>query len=453
MSTPSTDVAPDASSPDRRSVGFTTATAIAIADMIGIGVFTSLGFQVKDIPSGFALLMLWTIGGVVAVCGALSYAELATALPRSGGEYNFLSRIYHRAVGFLAGWISGTIGFAAPVAVAAMAFGQYFIGVAPAGPPVWLLAIAIIWIVSAFHLAGVRQGSAFQNISTLLKIALIAGFIIAGFVLGERSTLSFAPSSQDIGLILSAPFAISLVYVMYSYSGWNAATYIAGEVRDPQKTLPLSLMVAVLVVMGLYVALNAVFLYTTPTSALAGQVDVGMIAGRHIFGENGGRIVGGLICLGLVSAISSMMWIGPRVTMVMGEDMPLFRPFAKRTASGTPNRAILLQAVVATGLVLTGSFESVVQFIQFSLMFCSLLAVTGVIVLRWTQPDLPRPYRIWAYPLPPLIFMAVTIFMMVHQLKGKPVESLGGLALMLTGLGVWVYSERFGASTAKVGSE
>ena len=124
MSTPSTDVAPDASSPDRRSVGFTTATAIAIADMIGIGVFTSLGFQVKDIPSGFALLMLWTIGGVVAVCGALSYAELATALPRSGGEYNFLSRIYHRAVGFLAGWISGTIGFAAPVAVAAMAFGQ-----------------------------------------------------------------------------------------------------------------------------------------------------------------------------------------------------------------------------------------------------------------------------------------------------------------------------------------
>ena len=438
------------------SVTFTTATAIAIADMIGIGVFTSLGFQVKDIPSGFALLMLWTIGGVVAICGALSYAELAAAFPRSGGEYNFLSRIYHRAVGFLAGWISGTIGFAAPVAVAAMALGQYLTGVASSAPPGWISAIAVIWGVSAFHLAGVRQGSAFQNISTLLKIALIVGFIMAGFVLGERSSMSFAPSSRDIGLIVSAPFAISLVYVMYSYSGWNAATYIAGEIHDHQRTLPLSLFVAVLVVMGLYVALNAVFLYTTPVSALAGQVDVGLIAGRHIFGENGGRVVGGLICLGLVSAISSMMWIGPRVTMVMGEDMPLFSAFAKRSASGTPNRAILLQAVVATLLVLTGSFESVVQFIQFSLMFCSLLAVVGVIVLRFTRPELPRPYRVWGYPLPPLVFMAVTVFMMVHQLREKPAESLGGLALMLTGLAVYFYSVRFEqrrASATSVGRE
>jgi basic amino acid/polyamine antiporter, APA family len=424
----------------RPSVTFTTATAIAIADMIGIGVFTSLGFQVKDIPSGFALLMLWTIGGLVALCGALAYAELATAMPRSGGEYNFLSRTYHRAVGFLAGWISGTIGFAAPVAVAAMAFGQYLTGVAPWAPAPWIAALAVIWIVSAFHLAGLREGTMFQNISTLLKVALIVAFIVAGFMLGERSTLSFAPSSRDLGLILSAPFAISLVYVMFSYSGWNAATYIAGEIRDPQRVLPFSLLTAVLVVAALYILLNAVFLYTTPIGALAGQVDVGLVAGRHIFGDSGGRIVGALICLGLVSAVSSMMWIGPRVTMVMGEDMPFLSAFARRSASGSPNRAILLQAGVATALVLTGSFESVVQFIQFSLMASSLLAVVGVIVLRFTQPDLPRPYRVWAYPLTPLVFIAVTVFMMVHQLRELPMQSLGGLALMSTGLIVYFVS-------------
>ena len=426
----------------RASVSFTTATAIAIADMIGIGVFTSLGFQVKDIPSGFALLMLWTIGGLVALCGALSYAELATAMPRSGGEYNFLSRTYHRAVGFLAGWISATVGFAAPVAVAAMAFGQYLTGVAPWAPPAWFSALAVIWIVSAFHLAGLREGAFFQNVSTLLKVALIAAFIVAGFTLGQPTSISFAPSPGDLGLIFSAPFAISLVYVMFSYSGWNAATYIAGEIRDPQRVLPFSLLTAVLVVAALYILLNAVFLYTTPIGALAGQVDVGLVAGRHVFGEGGGRIVGALICLGLVSAISSMMWIGPRVTMVMGEDIPALSAFAARSAAGAPTRAILLQVGVASALVLTGSFESVVQFIQFSLMACSLLAVTGVIVLRYTRPDLPRPYRVWAYPLTPLIFMAVTVFMMIHQLRGQPLQSLGGLALMLTGLVVYALSAK-----------
>jgi APA family basic amino acid/polyamine antiporter len=427
------------------SVTFTTATAIAVADMIGIGVFTSLGFQVKDIPSGFALLMLWVIGGTVAMCGALSYAELATAFPRSGGEYNFLSRTYHRAVGFLAGWVSATVGFAAPVAVAAMAFGQYLIGVTPGLAPAWLLAVSVIWGVTLVLLAGVRQSSTFQNISTLLKVGLIFAFIVAGFMFGKPSSMTFAPSSKDIGLILSAPFAISLVYVMYSYSGWNAATYIAGDVQDAQRTLPLSLVVAVLTVMTLYIGLNAVFLYTTPVEKLAGQVDVGLVAGREIFGENGGRLVGALICIGLVSAISSMMWIGPRVTMVMGEDMPLLRAFARRSSGGTPTLALLLQACVATVLVWTGSFESVVQFIQFSLMFCSLLAVIGVLVLRFMQPDLPRPYRVWGYPITPLVFTAVTLFMMVHQLREKPVESLGGLGMMLAGLAVYFSSARAGA--------
>jgi APA family basic amino acid/polyamine antiporter len=423
------------------SVGFSTATAIAVADMIGIGVFTSLGFQVLGLTSGFSIMMLWIVGGIVAVCGALAYAELATALPRSGGEYNFLSRIYHRAVGFLAGWVSATVGFAAPVALMAMAFGKYFEGVMPGAPPL-LLALALVWGVTAIHLAGIKQGSAFQNWSTALKVALIVAFIVAGFMFGKPTGISFAPTSADLGAILSAPFAISLVYVMYSYSGWNAATYIVGEVRDPGRTLPPAMLAAVVVVMTLYVLLNAVFLYTTPIEAMRGQVEVGLVAGRHIFGESGGRIVGLVICLGLIATVSSLMWIGPRVTATMGEDIAILRPFAHRNAAGAPTRAILFQAIMATAMLWFGSFESVAQFIQFSLMFCSALAVVGVIVLRLREPNLPRPYRVWAYPVTPLIFLAVTVFMMGHQFVQKPRESAAGMATMMAGLLFYFWQAR-----------
>jgi len=418
------------------SVSLLTATTLAVADMVGIGVFTSLGFQVLGLPSGFALVALWVVGGVMALCGALSYAELATALPRSGGEYNFLSRIYHPAIGFLAGWVSATVGFAAPVALAAMAFGSYFAGAVPGAPPL-ALALALVWIVSLVHLAGIRHASTFQNVTTIIKVALILVFIVAGFALGSRTPLSFAPAAGDLGLIASAPFAISLVYVMYSYSGWNAVTYIAGEVRDPKRNLPLSVLLAVLIVTGLYVALNVVFLYTTPVERLAGQLNVAQVAGEHIFGPTGGRIVAALICIGLVSSVSAMMWIGPRVTMAMGEDLAVLSMFARRTAGGVPALAVLLQLAVATLLLLTQSFESVLEFIQFSLTFCSFLAVLGVIVLRFTRPELPRPYRVWAYPAAPLLFLAVSLFMMVHMVRERPAQSLAGFALMLAGLVVF----------------
>ena len=424
------------------SVTLMTATALAVADMIGIGVFTSLGFQVKDLPSGFSLVMLWLVGGIMALCGALSYAELAAAFPRSGGEYNFLSRIYHQALGFMAGWVSATVGFAAPVALAAMAFGQYLTGVIPGSPPL-LMALLVVWLVTAIQLAGIQQAAAFQNISTLLKVALILLFIIAGFAVGEPQGVSFAPSAADWGYITSGPFFISLFYVMYSYAGWNAATYIASEIRDPRRDLPLSMLIAVATVTLLYVALNAVFLYTTPIPKLAGQIDVGLVAGKQIFGDAGGRMVGALICIGLVSAVSAMMWIGPRVTMAMGEDLPLLAVFARKTRGGVPAFAILLQAAVATIMLLTQTFELVVKFVQFALTFCSFLAVLGVIVLRFTRPDLPRPYRVWAYPLPPLLFLAMSLFMMIYLLREQLREALIGLAIMLVGLVIYLLSSMF----------
>jgi APA family basic amino acid/polyamine antiporter len=420
----------------RPMVTTTTATAIVVADMVGVGVFTSLGFQVKDIASGFSLILLWVVGGVVALCGAAAYSELAGMFPRSSGEYNFLARSYHPAVGFLAGWLSATVGFAAPIALAAMAFGEYFKAVVPGAPALWL-GVAATWAIALVHLRGVRSGSLFHNIWTVLKLALIIAFLVAGATYANPQPISFAPTASDIGYVTGAPFAISLVFVMYSYSGWNAATYIAGEIRDPQRSLPRALITGTLVVLALYVSLNWVFLRVAPMDQLAGKLDVAVVAGRHMFGEAGGQVVGGLICLGLVSSISAMTWIGPRVTMTMGEDIPMLRLFARTSKSGVPVAAILLQLAVVNIMLLTGSFETVLDFIQFSLTACSFLAVLGVIWLRLTRPDLPRPYRAWGYPVTPVIFLAVTAFMMYYLVTNRPLQSLAGFAMMLAGLAIY----------------
>src|SRR5438477_5136951 len=219
------------------SVSLVVAIAIVVADMVGVGVFTSLGFQVKDIPSGFSILLLWGVGGIVALCGVFSYSELGAMFPRSSGEYNFLSRAFHPAFGFLAGWVSASVGFAAPVALAAIAFGEYGKSVLPNAPPL-ALAIGVVWLVSIVQLTGVRHSSTFQLISTILKVVLIVAFLIAGFVIGTPQPVSFTPEVADFGLVTSAPFAIGLVFVMYSFSGWNVATYIICDIRMPQYILP-----------------------------------------------------------------------------------------------------------------------------------------------------------------------------------------------------------------------
>jgi APA family basic amino acid/polyamine antiporter len=430
------------------SVSLVVATAIVVADMVGVGVFTSLGFQVKDIPSGFSILLLWTVGGIAALCGVFAYSELGAMFPRSSGEYNFLSRAYHPAFGFLAGWVSATVGFAAPVALAAMAFGEYGKSILPNAPPL-VLAIGVVWLVSLVQLTGVKHSSTFQLISTILKVVLIVAFLACGFVIGTPQPVSFAPHAVDFSYIVSAPFAISLVFVMYSFSGWNAATYIIGEVRMPERNVPRAMLFGTLIVLVLYVALNAVFLHTAPIDKLAGQLDVARISGTHIFGELGGRIVGAMICFGLISSISAMMWIGPRVTMTMGEDIPALRIFARRSSNGAPAFAILFQLAVASLMLLTRSFEAVLEFIQFALLFCSFFAVLGVIKLRITHPELPRPYRAWGYPITPLVFLLVTGFMMYYLLTTEPLRSILSIAIMISGLLIYaVFLKQTGKASA-----
>lgn len=436
--TPVTDRTPPGPSVSPRTIGVFTACGIVIANIIGTGVFTSLGFQLPNIHSGFALLMLWIVGGIVALCGALCYGELSAALPRSGGEYHFLSRIYHPALGFMAGIVSATVGFAAPIALAAIAFGKYFHGVFNAGAPM-LFSIAVVWIVALFHLSNLRVGGLFQNLWTIVKVLLILSLIAAGFLVDPKQPVTFLPQPGDTMSIFAAPFAVALVYVMYSYSGWNAASYITAEIERPEKNVPRSLFFGTLLVMAIYTLLNAVFLLAAPREEMSGQLEVGLIAGKHIFGDEGGRIVGAVICLGLVSAISAMAWLGPRVIMSMGEDHWGLRFFGRKNSRGVPTQAALLQLALVN-LFFLKDFQAVVIYIQFNLLLCSLLTVLGVIVLRYRQPEIARPYRVWAYPLPPLIFAIITIWMMIYLLQSNPIESLSGVVTMLAGFVLYYFA-------------
>ena len=410
--------------------------------MVGTGVFTSLGFQVADVTSGFALLSLWAIGGLFALCGALSYGELAAALPRSGGEYHYLTKAIHPGVGFLSGWVSLTAGFAPPIALAAISFGEYFSRVVP-GTSVLALSCGLVAFVTLFHLVNLRVGSSFQNVFTALKVLLIVVFIALPFVFSEvRSGIDFAPRGRDAALILSPPFGVSLLFVMFAYTGWNAATYVVSEVRDPTKNVPRALLLATAVVMVLYVGIHWAFLVTTPIDEIRGKIDVGHVVAARIFGEAGARWMSGILCVALVSSVSAMTWAGPRVTQAMGEDHRLFRALSRTTRAGIPVPAILLQSAIVFLMLVTSTFKSILVFVQVLLTLTSALTVAGVFVLRRRAPDLERPYRTWGYPATPLLFLGISVVALGYSLYQQPLESLAGFLLLAVGLAVYWLSPR-----------
>jgi APA family basic amino acid/polyamine antiporter len=423
-----------------RRLGFAAAFATVIANIVGTGVFTTLGYQVTDTTDGFALLMLWAIGGLIALTGALSYSELAATIRGSGGEYRFLGHIYHPGLGTIAGWVSIAVGFAAPVALAAMALGRY------AGPLVGVpdryLAIVVILAVSGVHLLAPETGGRVQVVVTTMKVLLILAFITVGLASGPRASMGFAPTADSLGQIASGPFAISLVFVSYAYSGFNAAAYFQGEVVDAERNVPRALILGTLLVTVLYVALNWVFLRSTPIADLTGQIEVGAIAAERIFGPAGGRVMSAIISLLLVSTVSAMTLAGPRVIEAMAEDLPPLRPLAERTGTGAPARAVLLQGTLALAFVLTNSFDGVLTYAGFTLTLFALLAVGGVMVLRRRDPARDRSYRTWGYPWTPLFFVAFSLWTVVVVIRDRPMQAVGGaVTLGLAALLTWVVGD------------
>ncbi|MCZ6692333.1 MAG: amino acid permease [Bacteroidetes bacterium] len=422
-------------------VGLVTASSLVIASMIGTGVFTSLGFQVVEIKSIFPLLMLWIVGGIIALCGALTYSELGAALPRSGGEYNLLSKIYHPSLGFLAGWVSATVGFAGPAALAAMALGSYLKTVFPGLPADHTAAIAVI-LFSLIHGSSIDIGSLFQNFFTLLKVALILVFLVAAFFVEIPQDITILPQSGDWELLTSPYFAVSLVYVSYAYTGWNASIYIVGEIKNPRMTLARSLLLGTMIVMVLYILLNFVFLYTVPLDALSGQVEVGFLSGTSMFGASGGKIMSLAIAVLLVSTVSAYIFLGPRITMVMGEDFAALKWLSVKNNKGIPVNSFYFQLMIALIFIYTSSFDQVLIYASFLLILITTLTVAGIFVLRIRQPNLPRPYKAWGYPFTPLIFLVVSVWTLTFVIIDKTFESLIGIGILITGLVIYFITDR-----------
>jgi APA family basic amino acid/polyamine antiporter len=419
--------------------GVRTATLLVIASMVGTGVFTTTGLLLEHIESPAAVLLVWLIGGLAALSGALSYAELASALPKSGGEYALLSHVFHPSIGFCAGFISIIAGFAAPIAACALAFARYTAAVWP-GVPELPVAIAIVLVVSLIHATHLKTGARFQDVMTVSKIGLILLFLIGGLANLEWSRL--APP-EDLGAVMLSPsFAVGLVLVYFAYTGWNAAAYIAGEVEHPARTLPIAFSIGTLVVTGLYLSLNAVFLAAAPRASLSGRIEIGAIAAEHLFGASASRWLSVIIAVGLVSTIGALVVTGTRVYEAMGQDHPRFSIFAKRSANGAPTPALAVQALLAISLVLTASFDLLLGAVGFALSIASGLTVAGLFVERWRNPERVARYRVPFYPLTPLFFIGVMVWTVIQSILYARGIAAFGLIIVLIGFTGYFISNR-----------
>ncbi len=418
-----------------RRLGLATATGVVIASMVGAGIFTTSGIMLLGVPSAALVLLCWLVAGAIALCGALSYAELAAMFPQAGGEYVYLREIYGPAFAFLTGWTSFIVGFSAPIAAAAVAAAEYFTraGLLPAsGFANKSVAIVIVLLLTAVHYRGGRLGSGAQNLLIALKLALMFGLLFAGFSsgAGDWKQLRLAPS----GLTFSG-FGLALLFASFAYSGWNGSSYIAEEVEEPQRNLPRSLALGTLAVTLLYVLMNVLLFYAAPAGVLRGVTGVFSIAAQNLFGSAAGRTLAALIGLALLSSLSAYVLSGPRVYYAMARDGLFFRfAAAIHPAYETPSLAILAQSVCAIVIVLLGTFEQIITYIGFALGIFPWFAVLGVILLRRREPQRPRPYRTWGYPFTPLFYLAASTWILVVAFKGRPWPALAALATLAVGL-------------------
>ncbi len=421
-----------------RRLNWQTATAVVVANMIGTGIFTTSGLMLGVLQSGSLVMLCWLLGGMIAIAGALSYAELATQMPRAGGEYVYLREIYGPLPAFLSGWTSFFVGFSAPVAASAVAFSTY---ATAAGflPDSWLAqksaAVAVVAGLTFVHVMGLRLGSRLQHALTSLNVVLLLGVVFAGLA-ANNSGWSFLGAG---GSFWSAgnwsQMATPLLWVMFAYSGWNASAYLAEEVEQPEKTLPRSLLVGTAIVLVLYLLLNFFLFSAVSPEKLTDKIPVVEIAAKEIFGPAAGRWLAIAVSLALFSAVSAFMMIGPRVYYAMARD-GLFFSFAGRIHPRfeTPAFSIVAQGVCAALMALTGTFGQLLTYIGFALGIFPWLTVIGVILLRRREPSRARPYAVWAYPLLPVFYLGMMGWIMAVSLLSNPAPPLVAVGTVLAGI-------------------
>ncbi len=440
----------------QRGFGLSTATYMVIASMIGTGILVSPGYMMASLGNYPVIFGLWAIGGLLALCGALCVAELAAALPRAGGEYVYLREAYGPMPAFLSGWTSFFVGFSAPLAVAGYVAASYLLtpfqfAKDETEQMIKVAAAVIIVAVTLPNLLGHRQSAWTQNLTTILKLGLFVVLVAAAFLCGD-GRLAHISLGQPMGKVGLETAATQLFYVMFAYSGWNAASYMAGEVKNPAKTLPRSLLLGTGVVIVLYLALNLVFVYAVPLAGVGfdNAEQVPQMAVRNLFGVKAASVFNVMLGLTFLATVSAFIITGPRVYYAMAKD-GLFPSLAGHVSpkGRVPVYAMISQSVCAIVILFVTDFRNLYQYTSVGLSVFALLVIGAVYVLRWRRPDMERPFRLPGYPVVPAIFLAVILFMTVFAFKQWPKPSAYSIGSILAGIPVYYawtfYVRRFGS--------
>jgi len=424
-------------------IGLFSASSIVIANMIGAGIFTTSGLLMSGLNNPVLLIILWILGGIIALCGALAYAELGAAMPRAGGEYFFLSRLYHPIFGFLSGWVSFVVGFSAPIAASAIGFSEYFFRAFPGLPGAnKILAILIIVIFTLIHLRGIQFGTRIQNTLTFLKVVLIVILILTCLSLGKGNLHHFSEGSP-LGWNFSGfkTMGLSLMWIMFAYSGWNASTYIGSEIIHPVKNIPRSLLLGTGIVLILYVLLNIVYVFAIPPENMKGVISIGGMAVGNLFGSSMEIVFSLLIAFALFSSLSAFIILGPRVYYSMAADGYFFKFVSKvHPRFQVPSGAIVLQAAIAILMVLSGTFDQILTYMGFALGFFPILAVAGVFKLRATNQ---AKLRLRGYPVFLTVYLIFGVTMLVLSYLERPLVSSIALLTIFTGIPVFYFFRKY----------
>lgn len=410
-----------------QKIGWTTAMWLVVATMIGTGVFTSLGFQVVEVKNTWSIIFLWVLGGVFALIGAFTYAELGTHFKESGGDYIFLSRIFHPFAGYLYAWTSLCVGFSAPIAIAAMAIIGYLAPINPSIFNQWF-GIAVILILTGIHSISIHRSAQVQDYTTWVKLIFVFVLIGIGFYVPsyQSHALNFDSSWQEE--ILLPGFAVSLIYVTYAYTGWNSAAYIIDEIHDPVKNLPKALIGGTVFVTVLYILIQVVLLRHASIEELSGQVEVANISFSNIF-ENGAVWISIFIGIQLIATISGYLWIGSRIIFAMAEEHPLWSKLVYKNDLGIPTRALWIQAAMAIGLTLTGTFEQILLYASFVLQLMGTLTVASLLFIKRVEGTFKSPFK----PTLQILYILFSIWVLTYMLMEQPYESMLGLGIVAVG--------------------
>jgi len=444
-----------------RRLGFYSATALVVSNMIGTGIFATTGFMAGDLGSAALILAAWTFGGAFAIAGALVYSELGINFPRSGGEYVYLTAAYGPSWGFMTGWVSFFAGFSAPIAAAALAFSDYLghffpilqhsratvIGSGALSLHLGYGQLAASALIAAFTILncfGVARVAKVQVVLSAAKLIVIAAFIVFGFALGAGSWSHFAePAVRTSHSSLPVQFVVSLVWVMVGYAGWNAATYVAEEIENPQRTLPRAIAAGTGIVTVLYLGLNLVFIYSTPLERMKGVMAIGSLSASNLFGPGIAGLFSALMAAAIVSTVSAMVTIGPRVYYAMAQNRAFFPAAAAvHPRWHTPVAAILSQGLCAILMTLT-PFPDLMVYIGMSLTFFTVLAVASVFLFRKSRAEWRTLRAVsFAWPLVPVAYVLVGVTMMIYGFIGQPIASLGAFATVSVGALVYRFAVR-----------